>query len=396
MNKSGRYIERQYLFPYAGMFLNFVLFGINVTLIGATMPLILADFSWSYTTIGTVLAAGSIGYFFSTIICGFLIKKIGPRAVICGGLFIGAASVFFFGSLPFIWLNLPLNFLKGVGIGSVEVTVNYSVVRMERKNENHLMSVVHAAFSIGAVIGPIIIGSILAAGAGWQTVFRLQGIFTAGMALFSLTIPFSRLHPVNEGKAEKISLRRIMGPMLVFSFLTILLYVAVEIGISNWIAEYFTVSFPQTKIGSAFMVSLFWAGLLAGRLLLPFFAKRIALPMQLISLSILTLVSLILSIVASNPVPAATFFVLTGLGCSSIYPLVMTIAGQYFRDHQSFMLGVISSGGGIGAFLYPFVMGAIADAFGLTAGFIFLIACGFLLIGSVLMMAKGQSVIRSR
>lgn len=51
-------------------------------------------------------------------------------------------------------------------------------------------------------------------------------------------------------------------------FFALFVYVGVELGISNWIAEYF-VSVFKAPIRAPFMVSLFWAGLLMGRFGIP-------------------------------------------------------------------------------------------------------------------------------
>ena len=44
-------------------FANFALFGASAILVGAAVPEIIREFSWSYLEIGVVLSAGSSGFF---------------------------------------------------------------------------------------------------------------------------------------------------------------------------------------------------------------------------------------------------------------------------------------------------------------------------------------------
>ena len=60
---------------------------------------------------------------------------------------------------------------------------------------------------------------------------------------------------------------------------------------------------------------------------------------------------------------------LAGLGCSIYYPTVMTLVGKCFPLAQSQAVGFAATGGGIGSFLFPFLMSSIAQSWGILAGF---------------------------
>ena len=60
---------------------------------------------------------------------------------------------------------------------------------------------------------------------------------------------------------------------------------------------------------------------------------------------------------------------LSGLGCSVFYPAVITILGSCFPYAQGQAIGFAATGGGIGAFVFPFLMSALAQGWGLRAGF---------------------------
>ncbi len=66
---------------------------------------------------------------------------------------------------------------------------------------------------------------------------------------------------------------------------------------------------------------------------------------------------------------SAVFTVLAGLGCSIVYPMIVTMIGSIFPHAQSEAVAFSATGGGIGAFVFPFLMANIAAAWGIRAGF---------------------------
>ena len=61
---------------YIGLLANFILFGIVLSIRGATVPTLVRTYGWSYPVTGIVLAASSVGYFISTFASGFLMRRV--------------------------------------------------------------------------------------------------------------------------------------------------------------------------------------------------------------------------------------------------------------------------------------------------------------------------------
>jgi MFS family permease len=120
---------------------------------------------------------------------------------------------------------------------------------------------------------------------------------------------------------------------------------------------------------SAYTVSLFWLGLLAGRLLVSFGYRAHRQEPLLLGLSLLALAALVAALLAAVPWLAGGMFLLSGLGFSAVYPVVMVLVGQHFREEQSLAIGVVSTGGGIGSLAFPFAMAAIAQRFSMRQAF---------------------------
>lgn len=368
------FLERRYLSIYSSMLINFTIFGATLTLIGAALPQILGELGWNYTKAGAVISAGAIGYFISTFICGILTGRIGPRFVIASGLLIQAAGLSLFAVTPIFLINMVLQFLIGFGQGGTEVVVNFSVVRIEKGQQSRLMNLMHASFSFGAIISSFIIGRLTRIKSGWHLTYRGLAVLSFIMAISMLLLPFERLERRDaSGNNDRGSLHILKQPLLIFSFLILLLYVGSEMGVSSWVAEYYVKVLHTPSSAGAYMVSLIWAGILIGRLGISTWYKSSRQPELLFILSGICLLSLTFAIMMKNPVSAGAGFFISGLGYSAIYPVVIALVGRGFPESQSTAIGFTSTGGGVGAFVFPFVMAAISEQFGLRNGFFFYI-----------------------
>ena len=371
-------IEPQYRRLFVLLFVVFTLFGTSMTIVGATLPRILGDFHWDYVTAGAVIAAGAVAYFVSTFAAGFLMKHAGPKVVILLGLGLDVVGLTLFGSVPDPVVNFLLSFLIGLGQGCFEVAVNWSTMRIDTAGSGRPMNVMHGAFAVGAIVGPFVLGLLLSAGGAWTLVYRGIAVLFAVSGLFLFWISFSLPPPAEEDRqaVSPAPARLWTRPAYWLAFLALFLYVGVELGLSNWVAEYFVQAFSFQAAMSSFLVSLFWAGVLAGRFGVPLWyrgGKPGRLLVLFSVLATLTVVALAVLGFFGNqsfaPVAGMVLVFAAGLGASIIYPSVMTLVGLCFPRSQSQVVGFAATGGGVGSFLFPFVMAALSQGWGIRWGF---------------------------
>jgi len=369
-------VEKRFLPLYIGLFSIFALFGISMTVIGATLPKIFVDFGWSYTTAGAIIAAGSIGYFLSSYLAGIFLSALGLRLTLSLSLLLIFAGLEFFAATPVPWLNMLLYFIVGVGQGGIELSVDWATLRMEGAGGGRAMSLMHGAFSIGAVVGPLIIAILISAHLEWTLIYRGIGVLFLAIAVFMQFMPLAALGK-DRGHIAGGSRRDLFRhPAYWLGFFALFVYVGVELGISNWVAEYFVRVFGAPIATGSFMVSLFWAGLLVGRFGVPFLQATIKREKIFIVLSVLMALSVIAlaSIGFMNngkiaSVIAGVLVISAGFGCSIIYPNIMSILGDLFPHTQSEAVGFAAMGGGMGGFVFPYLMSAVSAAWGIRTGF---------------------------
>lgn len=357
------------------LFAVFALYGTSMTIIGATLPKILADFQWSYLAAGFVLGAGAVAYFLSTFAAGYLVTHWGPKPTILLGLVLDVAGLTFFAATPDPFTNTLLSALIGLGQGCVEIGVNWSTLRIDTQNTGRPMNLMHGAFAVGAILGPLTVGLLMQNGFDWITVYRGMALIFAVLAAVIVVLPMpltAHAPAAHEEAPEKLS----ANPAYWLSFFALFFYVGVELGVSNWVAEYFVAVFNYSAAASALLVSLFWAGLLAGRFGVPLLYKGSRQGAVLVIFSTLATTAVILLTLLGHTAPneitvdaGRVLVFLSGLGCSIYYPEVMTLLGKCFPHAQSQAIGFAATGGGIGAFVFPFLMSALSQTWGIRAGF---------------------------
>lgn len=353
----------------------FTVFGTSMTIIGATLPKILATFGWIYLTAGTVLAANAVAYFSFTFIGGFLINWWGPKRTLVLGLVAAATGLLFFAATPDPMTNILLGALIGTGQGFVEITVNWSTLRLDRAQSGRPMNLMHGAFAIGAILGPLASAGLLHAGYDWITVYHGMAAVFAALAVLMVFVAMS-FDPGSKAGSTAAPQRLNRHPAYWLSFLALFFYVGVELGVSNWVAEYFVAVFAYPASSSALLVSLFWVGLLAGRFGVPLLYHGSRQDVTLLGFSLLATLSIAaLSLLGFLPAGGLTqavglgLVLLSGLGCSVFYPIVITMLGNCFPQAQSQAIAFAATGGGVGAFLFPFLMSALSQGWGIRVGF---------------------------
>ena len=357
---------------------NFVLFGASMTIFGATIPNIIRLYGWSYSTAGVVLAASAIGYFSSTLMTGFLVKRVGARWMVVTTLCIEGISFLFFARFPSIPFNIAHNFLIGFGQGGTEVVSNVAVIRIERDGKSRLMNLLHASFCVGAFLGPIGVAGLLTSVFSWQIIFPAIGIVILCIAT---ALTFQKFPSVEEEEmhssppsGELSSHLPAAAPgkwrlLLSLYFAVILLYVGVELIMSNWSAEFFVTRLGSASSTAAFMVAILWVGLFVGRLGLSFFYHGTRQEVVLLVLNVASTSFLLLMLLSKSLVASSILVFLIGVGLSGVYPLVMSLVGK--RSQSTVAVGIVSTGGGIGSFCFPFILAFIADRVGLYRAFYF-------------------------
>lgn len=354
--------------------------GLILLFLGPMLPEIMNTFGIGEAQAGFLLSAGALGNALGPILGGVLLdrQKLKFMMVLCFALETGFLIAF--GLTPLFFLTVVFNFGLVFMGGQLETAANYLPNIVGARSVSSVMNLVHFFFSVGALIGPILIGSMLNRGGNWQNYLFYLAVPTFILAVYSLFLKVPSGAQWVQSTEEAARKRRFFlfdffrsarHPAVVFGALALVFYVGAELGFSSWLVNYLEKEHLFPKLSASLTLSLFWIGLVAGRLVNTIIAQRV-LSKIIIAVSAVTgLLAGVLFLVVGRPVFIFPVTFLMGLAMSGIFPIVMAEVTRRFPRETGKVAGVMTFGGGVGGSLLQWLIGITAEYAGLRASMAF-------------------------
>jgi len=146
-------------------------------------PLIQPEIGASWTEIGFAIAAFALFTGVLQTPMGFLVERVGGRAVLIGGLFVLASAMSLIGFVTSLWQLVLLMMLAGIG-NSVFHPADYSIISstVEERRLGKAFSFHTFGGSLGMVTSPIIMVAVSAL-VGWRTAISAVGVIGVALAV---------------------------------------------------------------------------------------------------------------------------------------------------------------------------------------------------------------------
>ncbi len=173
----------------------------------------------------------------------------------------------------------------------------------------------------------------------------------------------------------------------------IFIYVGIEEAAAFWLKDYFSSVLDAADIGS-FVLSGYWGIMVLGRFIGSRFEKRKEAAMAA-SLG-LSLISFIIAFIVGKPLAAGIFYIIAGLGFAIIWPTIITLACEKFRDYTGTVTGVMMTSGAIGGITVPFLVGLAASGVGLEVSIWLIPVSVLVLLAAIAAYAAGEKRKRDR
>lgn len=344
--------------------------GACLTLWGTLLPVVVSAFGIRLVEAGSMLALQPAGYLLAVVGSNRAIARLGVRGTTSVGLLVFGAGTAGFGLARGWHDGGAMLFLSGLGFGLLEVAGNALIVMVAGARRMNVLNLVHLFFGVGAFVAPAATAGAVTAGASWHHLFIGAGVATALVGAAWGLVP--AVAPASPAAVPVgVVAGRVRGVFpLRWLVVTIGLYVGVETGLGAWLTKY-EIGVRGTSLAVAGTVlSGYWLGLAAGRLALSVLAHRVGEAELLRALAAASAVALAAALVLPGVLASSLCFMAVGAAFSGIFPALIALGGQAGDDPAPVTQRLIV-GAGVGTIVVPWLMSAVADAFGLVAGMAF-------------------------
>ena len=367
--------------------------GIILLLVGPLVPNLMATFGIRESMAGVLLGMGSLGFVAGPLFAGAIIDRINVRAALIVGLVIELVVLVLFGLSPVFFLAVVANFAMHLGSSFVETAANVMPTLTRRNRPAHaVMNLVHMYFSVGAFVGPFLIGLYLEATGSWRPIMFFALVPTAMLLLWTLPLRFPRRGGTGVSTASPFehlgSVLRMRYALL--GSLTLLFYVGAEVGVSSWVVYYLQQELGLTPVASASGLSILWVFIMIGRFLNSVLGNRFASTTLVTVSGIAGAIGVGVFLTVRAVLPAYLVLAWIGLCLSGVFPNVMAELNNRDPEKTGTVTAVMAVGAALGAGLFQWFVGFLAETVSLTAAFV---TPGVL---QLLLVASFWSAVRSR
>ncbi|KAF2691109.1 MFS general substrate transporter [Lentithecium fluviatile CBS 122367] len=357
-------------------FWSFVVMGSNDAAYGALIPYLQEYYSLTFVVISLVFLSPLVGYTASALLNNAIHLKFGQRgvAMIAPGCHLVAYVVI--AVHPPYPVLVVIFMLAGFGNGLADAAWNAWIGNMA--NPNEVLGFLHAFYGLGAVLAPLIATTMITKGSRlpWYYFYYVMigmaviELATSSTAFWSATgAVFRANNPrttnTKDNRMKEALLHAPYARVTWLCALFLLGYVGVEVALGGWIVKFMLEVRKGGDFASGMTATGFWMGITIGRIILGFVTPRLGEKLAIaIYLPLTMALELIFWLVPQFYVSAVAV-ALQGFFLGPLFPAAIVAATKLLPRHLHVSaIGFAAAFGGSGAAIFPFAVGAIAQAKG--------------------------------
>lgn len=353
------------------IYLAFIGLGLPDSLLGAAWPQLRIDIGAPLSGAGMVSMIVTAGTIVSSLVSARVIRRFGTGKVTAVSTALTAAALLGYAFAPAYWWLCIMAIPLGLGAGAVDAALN-NFVALHYKA--HHMSWLHCFWGLGATAGPILLSVFLVRPQRWRTGIRSIGLLQLALVVV-LTVSLPLWRKVTEkneigsdATSEPVSNRealRLRG--LPAALLTFFCYCGAELSCGLWASSFLVASRGVAPAQAAGWVSLYYAGITAGRFFSGFAMHRLTCPAMIRLGGLTSLAGCVMLVLPLPTVFSAVALVLIGLGCAPVYPcMIHETPARFGEANSQTAMGLQMSTAYCGSTLMPPLLGLLAQLVSVT------------------------------
>jgi len=345
-------------------------YAFSVTMIGPLVPVFMDAYHVSLSQSGLVSLFQGLGGAV-TVLLGIAFADRIRRSLLVKAAFgvYCAATLLMAVAPPFVVL-LILFGLVGGGTRLIDAVLNAYVSDLHPARRGFYLTLLHACFGVGALLGPLFSTVFISAKVHWPFVFLALGSACV-FILIVYTLVQSRI-PVAKPQVHASGLQGIMQLLkkrdLIKLFFMALFYVAFALSISMWMPSYMARHLHTGVVLASLPVSAMWIGIISGRVVYSFLSLRHSIKYLLLFSSLVAGAIMVATVLIDAPVAYVCGLCGAGFLVGATMPLSIALGNNMTPGYSGTVSSLLTFAGVAGLLFFPWLIGVIADAFGFWSG----------------------------
>ena len=349
---------------HAGM----LIFGVVMALLGAVLPPVSAHLGFNLAQAGQLFLTMNFCMLVCSLAVGPAMDRFGMKApMVFGPLAVGGALVLVALAASFHALLVAVAVL-GLGGGALNSATNTLVADLhpDAARKNAALNLLGMFFGCGALLLPFVIGALLSRlGLAW--ILYAASAPCIGAAVWGASLRFPS--PKQGRRMPASALPGFLRMPIVWGFALLLFCESGnEFLLGGYISTYLARELRLTVSAASYALTGFWAAIMLSRVI----SSRVLLRvpgqrMVMLSAAVAAVTSAGLA-VAGSPSTAVMAVVALGFGLAGIYPTTLGLAGARFAEHSGTVFGILFTIALAGGMTLPWVVGQVANAYGMRLG----------------------------
>ena len=337
-----------------------LVFGVLLVLVGSNIAELAAAMQLDMEQVGLLGATLSVGIGSGVLLAGPLVDRFPRRPMLVASLALTAAALLSVDPVMGLERAMLHVTIAGMGAGFYETLLNVVTIERYRERATRAVTWIHTAATLGAVLAPPLLGWAAARG-GFALGFHAAGLALLALLAWSFFVPLESRESVPPEAIQKVRLR-ISHPTLLALCTVAFAYIGAEASITLFAVPYAADALILEPGRGRNVISAFWMGILVGRLIL-LARSGTAGPSWLIGAGISS--GILMAACVLLQVPQVEIWVgACGLLVAGVFPIMVTLAGEYFPDARGTAIGISVGAGSLGGFVIPWLVGWVALVFG--------------------------------
>lgn len=246
-------------------------------------------------------------------------------------------------------------------------------------------------FAVGMLSVPLILGLALDAGLSWRWILVTEGGLSLAAGSVVALLPLldvrgrQNIRPAQLREVLRFDSKLLLG-IVIASFT----YVGAEMTMNIWLPKFQIDVFGVADTRAGLSVTLFWVGLIVGRLTVMALTRRFSASRLLLVCAGTMAVFAVAVAFAPSHTLSLVLVVGAGLGASASYGLIGSYAGRFPGWQSTVASSLFILSGALGSIAFPYLMGPLASAAGFRIAFA-LIALPALAYGAAALLIRARA-----